>query len=34
MKRTNVEPQLIPLKDLIKQWEIFKKWFKSFKQIK
>lgn len=33
MKNTNnIEPQLIPFKDIIKAWEKFKEWFKRTKK--
>jgi hypothetical protein len=32
MKQTNIEPQLIPLKDLIKEWKKIKEWFSKFKK--
>jgi hypothetical protein len=31
MKRTNIEPQLIPFKDLIKIWNNFKEFIEQFK---
>lgn len=29
MKKTNIEPQLIPLKDWINVWKNLKEWFKK-----
>jgi len=32
MKQTNIEPQLIPFKDLIKVWNDFKEFIKQLKK--
>ena len=31
MKQTNIEPQLISFKDLIKKWKKIKEWCNEFK---
>jgi len=31
MKQTNIEPELIPFKDLIKFWNDFKEWLLNLK---
>ncbi len=31
MKKTSIEPQLIPLKDWINVWRNLKEWFKQLK---